>query len=119
MGDVNTNKSKPKSLKNIVKAFPGLVVIGAHLGGYGEWDSAVSHLADLRIFVDTSSSLAFMTPARARELIYAFGADRCLFGTDYPMWEHAGELERFNRIDLTSRQRELILYKNAKMLLGL
>jgi predicted TIM-barrel fold metal-dependent hydrolase len=66
MGDVNTNKSKPESLANIVKTFPRLKVIGAHFGGYSEWDSAVSYLADLRIFVDTSSTLPFITPVSRR-----------------------------------------------------
>lgn len=119
MGDVTTDKSKPASLRNIVKTFPKLTVIGAHFGGYSEWDGAVKALADLRVYVDTSSSLPFLTPERAKELICAYGADRCLFGTDYPMWDHAGELARFDRIDLTEDERELILHKNAERLLGI
>jgi predicted TIM-barrel fold metal-dependent hydrolase len=119
MGDANTDKSKPESLRNVVKTFPKLTVIGAHFGGYSEWDSAVKSLADLHIYVDTSSSLPFLKPEHAKELIKIYGADRCLFGTDYPMWEHRGELARFDRIDLSEDERELILHKNAETLLGI
>jgi len=119
MGDIKTDKSKPESLARVVKAFPRLTVIAAHFGGYSEWDSAAKALADLRVYVDTSSSLPFMSPEFARELISAYGADRCLFGTDYPMWEHEGEYARFCRIDLNQEERELLLHINAERLLGI
>ena len=35
------------------------------------------------------------------------------------MWVHEKELERFNRLELTDRERQLILYENAKNFLGL
>ena len=54
-----------------------------------------------------------MSPKRARELIMAYGVERVLFGTDYPMWEIDTEIERFMMIDLTEQEREDILYNNA------
>jgi len=42
-----------------------------------------------------------------------------LWGTDYPMWDSASEMEYFNRLDLTDEERSLILYENAAKLLGL
>ena len=119
MGDRNTENTTPERLRNVVAKFPKLTVIGAHFGGYSVWERAERVLADTGIYVDTSSSLPFLTPERARELVHAFGADRCLFGTDYPMWDHVGEYERFNRLDLTDEEREMILYRNAEALLGL
>ena len=43
----------------------------------------------------------------------AYGTDRVLFGTDYPMWEIETEIERFMQIDLTEKEREDILHNNA------
>ncbi|MEI5604451.1 amidohydrolase family protein, partial [Streptomyces brasiliscabiei] len=55
----------------------------------------------------------------ARELICAYGAERVLFGTDYPMWNPAQELERFLALRLPQRDEENILYNNAARLFGL
>lgn len=119
MGDLNTDNTTPERLLNVIRRFPKLEVIGAHFGGFSVWDRAERVLAGTGVYVDTSSSLPFLTPERATELIHAFGADRCLFGTDYPMWDHKGEYERFNRLNLTDAEREKILHQNAETLLHL
>ena len=69
--------------------------------------------------VDCSSSFAFMSAEEAREIIRAYGADKVLFGTDYPMWEYKAELERFKALGLTDEEERLILYKNAAELFGI
>jgi len=56
---------------------------------------------------------------KAKELIDRFGAERFFFATDFPMWDAAGELERFNKITLTEKEREMILSGNIKRLLKL
>ncbi len=119
MGDINTDKTTPERLLRVVERFSKLTVIGAHFGGYSVWDRAEKVLAGTGIYVDTSSSLPFFSPERGTELVHAFGADHCLFGTDYPMWDHAEELARFMQLDLTETEREMILHENAERLLGL
>jgi hypothetical protein len=69
------------------------------------------------IYVDLSSSLYALSPETALELIHAYGSDKVLWGTDYPMWESASEMEFFNKIDLTDEERSQILYENAAKLL--
>ena len=119
MGDKNSDFSSPARLLKILHDFPNLTVIGAHFGGYHVWEDSLKLLADTNIYMDTSSSLAFITPEFAREFIHAHGVDRFLFATDYPMWSFEPEMERFNRIDLTDSEREMILYQNAQKLLGI
>lgn len=119
MGDSRYDFSKPSRLVNVLEKFPKLDVIGAHFGGWSEWDSAEEILSGRHLWVDTSSSLYAMTPERAAELIEKFGADHVLFGTDYPMWDAADELRRFDRIPITSSEREMILHENAEKLLGI
>ena len=53
------------------------------------------------------------------ELIHAYGTDRVLWGTDYPMWESDSEMEYFNKLDLTDEERSQILYENAAKILKL
>ena len=98
----------------VLLAYPKLTVIGAHFGGWSVWDKATEMLSRFDNFlVDCSSSFYAMSAERARELIMAYGTDRVLFGTDYPMWEIETEIERFMAIDLTEKEREDILYNNA------
>ncbi|MGN0688725.1 MAG: amidohydrolase family protein [Oscillospiraceae bacterium] len=118
VGDYRYDYSGPKRLYNAAKLFPEMKIIGAHFAGWSQWDEAEELFTDHRIYVDLSSSLYDMSPERAAELIHIFGADRVMFGTDYPMWSAKEELERFAAVPLTDEERELILYKNALRLLG-
>ena len=52
-------------------------------------------------------------------MIRKHGVEKFLFASDFPMWDHEEEMERFNRLDLTEEERELILHKNAEKLLKL
>ena len=116
-GDHRYDFSNPNRLIPILEKYPDLTVIGAHFGGWSIWEEATEKLCKYQnLFVDCSSSLYAMTPEKAKELIMAYGTDRVLFGTDYPLWDVETELERFMKIDLTEEQREDILYNNAAKL---
>jgi len=118
-GDYRYDFSGPARIAAVLDRFPKLDVICAHFGGYTEWDIAAHYLAGRRLWVDTSSSLAFLSPERARCLIDAFGSDRVLFGTDYPMWDAPEELARLDKLNLPEEVREKILYKNICALLDM
>lgn len=118
-GDSRYQWSKPSFLLTVLKTFPKLDIIAAHFGGWSEWEDAARILGGKRLWVDTSSSLYAMSPERAKETIDIFGAENVLFGTDYPMWTAKDELEMFDKINLTQREREMILHENAEKLLGL
>jgi len=116
-GDYRYDYSHPRRVARICKMFPKLQVIGAHFGGYSVWDEAYEYLKDLDCMLDTSSSSALMEEGMFESMIKAYGADRLLFGTDFPMWDSKEELERFMSVQLSDAQREKILYKNAAQLL--
>lgn len=119
-GDSRFDFSNPNRMKPVLEKYPDLTVIGAHFGGWSVWDDATRMLSKYKnFFVDCSSSFYAMTPEKARELIFAYGTDRVLFGTDYPMWDIEAEMERFMSIELTDTEREDIFYNNAaKMFLN-
>lgn len=110
--------SEPKKLARVLDRFPKLEVVAAHLGGYGVWDDAINELAGRpNVWYDTSSAVWAITPERAGEIIKKLGVDRVMFGTDYPVKNTAGEIERFLKIDLTEKEREDIFCNNAKRFL--
>ncbi len=119
-GDHRFDYSNPNRMKPILDIYKNLTVIGAHFGGWSVWDDAVKLLSGYENFyVDCSSTFYAMSPEKAKELMMAYGTDKVLFGTDYPMWLPENEIEMFMKIDLTEEQRENILYNNAAKLFNI
>ena len=54
-----------------------------------------------------------LTPEKTVELIRLYGADRVMFGTDYPLMSPVIEVQRLLSLPLTASEREKILWKNA------
>ena len=118
-GDDRYDYSKPERLVRMAKKYPELDFIAAHFGGYRCWADYSLYKGLSNVYFDTCSSLAFIEPEAAKEMIDTLGADRFFFATDFPMWDTVGELERFNKIDLTEEEREMIFSGNIKRLLKL
>ena len=119
-GDCRYDNSNPNRLIPILEKYPNLTVIGAHFGGWSIWEEATKQLYSYKNFlVDCSSSLYAISKEKAKELILAYGTDRVLFGTDYPLWTPEEEIERFMSLDLTDEQREDILYNNTAKLFNI
>ncbi len=113
-GDPRYDFSNPDRLVPVLKRFSRLRVIGAHFGGWSLWEEAAEKLSGFaQMCVDTSSSLYAMTPEAGTRLVRIWGAERCIFGTDYPMWDTAEELKRFHEMKLTAAEEEQILWKTA------
>ena len=118
-GDDRYDYSKPERLVRMAKKYPSLDFIAAHFGGYRCWEDYSLYKGLPNVYFDTCSSLTFISAEKAREIIYTLGAERFFFGTDFPMWDAVGEIERFNKIPLTEREREMIFSENIKRLLKL
>lgn len=119
-GDYRYNYSNPKQLKPFLKKFPDMLIIGAHFAGWSMWEKATEELAGTpNLVVDLSSSLYNLSSETAKKLIYAYGVDKVLWGTDYPMWESESEMKLFNKIELTTNEKKMILYENAAKILGI
>lgn len=118
-GDQNSTHSRPSKIAKILRDFPRLTVIAAHLGGYSQWEEMRDYLLGKEVYFDTSSCFWLLSPQKMADIIGAHGEDKILFGTDYPVATQKHELERFFQIPLTAAQQEKILYSNAKKLLRL
>lgn len=120
-GDRRFHYSNPAQLKPVLERYPEATIIGAHMGGYTCWEEATHELAGKypNLYVDISSTMFAVAPNRVVELIRAYGKNRVLFGTDFPMWHPQEELKRFLALPLTESERQAILYQNACRLLGI
>lgn len=118
-GDYRYDYSHPRRLRRVLEHCPGLTAIAAHFGGWSISDEGEKYLLDTDCLIDTSSSLMFLPPERARALIREFGPERVLFGSDFPMWDHTGELARYHALELEEEENRLILHDNACRILHL
>ena len=119
-GDSRYDYSNPNRIIPILDIYKNLTFIGAHFGGWSIWEEATEKLKGYENFyVDCSSSLYAISSETAGKLIREYGADRVLFGTDYPMWDPEEEVERFLKIDLTEEERSDIFYNNAAKLFSI
>ena len=113
-GDKRYDNSNPNRVKNVLEAFPKLKFVGPHLGGWSVWEDALKVLPKYdNIIVDTSSSLYELDPDTARDIIRAFGSERVMFGTDYPMWPVSAELQHMEALGLTDEEYENIYWRTC------
>ncbi len=117
-GDRRYRNSNPSLIPPILKKYPHLTLICAHFGGYSEWDDAEKLLADTGVYVDTSSTSFQVSAERVKELIQAFGEDRVLFGTDFPMWSAQPEIDLLLSLSLPEGTMRKIFSENILRLLG-
>ena len=118
-GDYRTDFSHPRRMKRILHEFPNLVVDAAHFGGWSVFDLAVEYLENENCFLDISSSQKFLGRRRTRELCEIYGADRILFGSDFPMWDPSEEFEMFESLDFPKADFEKMTWHNAERFIGM
>lgn len=119
-GDARYDNSNPPEVLDVLRRFPKLTVVGAHFGCWSKWQEGTALLSKYeRMFVDCSSSLYALPADEARRIVRAYGAERVMFGSDFPMWLAADELERLERVGLTSAEMDHVLYKTASALFGI
>ncbi len=112
--------STPERLDKVLKEFPKLQVVAAHLGGYKAWEESMMFLAKREnVWFDTSSALWAMSTEYANRVISKIGCDNLMFGTDYPVKTASEELELLYKLDLSDDQLENILWNNAQRFLEL
>ena len=118
-GDHRYDNSNPDRVLDVLKAFSNLIMVGAHFGGWSVWEEATQKLAHCpNLYVDCSSTMMYRDTETVEKMIKAYGADRVLFGTDYPLWSSAEELSSFGKLNLSEEEKRLILSENARKIYG-
>ena len=114
-GDKRYDNSNPNRLIPILEIYDKLVIIGAHFGGWSIWEEASHVLCDIpNLYVDCSSSMPWISDEKTVGIIRRYGAERVLFGTDFPMWSPVVELDRFMNLPLTDDEKRIILGENVR-----
>ena len=116
-GDDRGDRTNPNRVEHVLQSFPHLTFVGAHFGGYTVWDWAVEVLPKYdNIFVDTCSTMFWKGAWGMRDYIKAYGIDRCMFATDFPMHPASVEIKALLYLDYTEEEYKKLFADNAKMI---
>lgn len=108
--------SSPERINRMIKVFPDVKFITAHMGGVKVMDAikAVS-------YVDLSFALFDLIDLYAidgtRRILQKFGSKRLIFGTDFPEGEDEKYYEILNQMEFSKEEVEDICYNNILKLI--
>ena len=110
------NNSCPAKVAAIIRDFPKLTVIAAHMGGYLHWRYALEHLIGKDVYIDTSSTLSFIDDDTLGRIFAGHPRERILFGSDYPLFDPGEEIVRLRtRLSLRDSELEQLLSTGASL----
>jgi predicted TIM-barrel fold metal-dependent hydrolase len=119
--DAETNRGcTPRLLAALVERFPRLDIIACHLGGYRMLEEAERTVIGLPVYIDTSwpPTLSELDGERVRAAIERHGAQRVLFGSDWPMASQTAEIAAVRALGLSAADEAAVLGGNLERLLA-
>jgi predicted TIM-barrel fold metal-dependent hydrolase len=110
---------EPSSLYRFVEGFPGVTVVAAHWGGGLPFYALMPEVKDALggTFFDTAATPLLYDTVIYRRAVDLVGADRILFGSDFPLLSQGDSLAQVREAGLNEEEQRLILGENARRLL--
>lgn len=122
--DVSAMRMRPFHMDTIANNFPNLKLIGAHMGGTGNYDEAASVTRwRHNVYLDMSGGDTIERHAVERRLVgYEIGVEKLTWGSDCgndEIAQHVTNLEGiFDAVGLDDDQKHRIRYANAAEIFG-
>ena len=114
-------KTTPDKLYAFARNFPENTIVCAHWGGglpfYYLMPEVPAELEN--VYYDTAASPFLYVPEVFPTASGLIGADKILFGTDFPLIGHSRMLKQVQEAPIEEDDRERILGRNARTLLGI
>ncbi|MFC2001643.1 amidohydrolase family protein [Chloroflexota bacterium] len=111
----------PDMLYPFITSFPDLTTICAHWGGGLPFYALMPEVkrAIKNVYFDTAASPFLYSPQIYSQVSQLVGADRILFGSDYPLLSQTRLLKEISSTDLPEEAKSMILAGNARRLLSI
>jgi predicted TIM-barrel fold metal-dependent hydrolase len=111
----------PDRLYSFITSFPDLPIVCAHWGGGLPFYTLMPEVRKAleNVYFDTAASPFLYRPEIYRQVCQLVGADRILFGSDYPLMPPSRLLNEIDAVNLPDEDRALILAGNARRLIGI
>jgi predicted TIM-barrel fold metal-dependent hydrolase len=111
----------PEVLYPLITGYPELPLVCAHWGGGLPFYALMPEVnkAMANVFFDTAASPFLYSPRIYEQVAQLTGADKILFGSDYPLLPQRRLLDEIEALGLPEDKKQLILSGNAEKLLGI
>jgi len=111
----------PDILYPFIVSFPDLTIVCAHWGGGLPFYALMPEVKKAmgNVYFDSAASPFLYTPEVYSQVIQLVGADRVLFGSDYPLLTQSRLLKEIKALNLAEESKNLVLAGNALRLLGI
>jgi hypothetical protein len=124
-GTPDRHTTTPLLLGDIVRKYPGIDFVAAHMGGLAAPpEETFKHVVPSKnLYLDTSNAAHTLSERDFLRLLEIHGPDHIIFGTDWPWFDHKKELALIAKLlDLAGFNRdekEKVFYRNSASLLGI
>lgn len=123
-------QAHPDSIGKIATLFPRVTIVVAHFGNPWIADAAKVMANHQNVYTDLSGYFLEYRPIlsadkidfqqKMKEFVHIAGnLQRCLFGTDWPLYGQKEYLEAVRELPMDDTERELVFWKNAVKVFGL
>ena len=112
------DNSAPDKINRMIKVFPDINFITAHMGGMKYLD-AWSGCTMVDISFVLTELVDLYGIEQTNRILRMFGEDRLIFGTDYPERNYEEYIKILNKMDFTEREIKKIAYENIELLINL
>lgn len=111
----------PALLYYFITSYPDLPIVCAHWGGGLPFYALMPEVkkALKNVFFDTAASPLLYSPQVYELGVKLVGADKILFGSDFPLLEQGRALKEVTSLDIPEETKKQILGGNAQRLLGI
>lgn len=111
----------PEILYPLITDYPELTLVCAHWGGGLPFYALMPEVKKAmgNVYFDTAASPFLYSPQIYNHVTQLTGADRILFGSDYPLLPQSRLLKEIESLELPEETERLILSGNAGRLLGI
>ena len=115
----------PERLGRLVKQYPGIPFIAAHMGGLrAPFEEICSYLPPSQnLFLDTSNAGHTLAKQEFIHLLKRFGGERIIFGTDWPWFDPVSEVGLISRYldeaGFSGKEKQAVFAGNIGRLLGI
>ena len=108
----------PARLIALHERFPAVRFVCAHLGAFRYWDEVEQCMVGRSVTLDASYVFGICPDERIARIIRAHGADRVVWGSDFPWQTQAEGLAGIARLGLSENETRQILGGSLRGLLG-
>ena len=109
----------PEASAKVVKDFPGLKIILAHLGGLKMWQRVYDALPPAEnLYLDTAMLWGFQPDKKLiKDIIEKHPYENVIFGSDCPWEDPANNIKFIDSLDISDDRKEAIYHINAQRLI--